>query len=142
MGIVKKLFGARQPAPLCEIHPDDRDLVRPEDLDWWKHFSLDECKAFEQEDITFRFAAWTKFRERDELSDADAARKVRLTFPRYYSTLTQRSDEKFALGAEDAKLPYVLRKRITDAVMARIIKHDAISRASSANALLRELIRA
>ena len=54
MGILSKFFNSKQPAPPCEIHPDDQDLVRPEDTEWWNSLSLDDCDAFGAEDCAVR----------------------------------------------------------------------------------------
>ncbi len=142
MGLLGKLFASTQPAPPCDVHPDDQDLVRTEDVDWWNGLSLDDCKSLEEEDNVFRFAAWKTFIERDGLSDLEAGKKVRLTFPTYYWKLAHRANEKFALGAPDAKLPFVLKDRVNRAVTARVIDKQAVERASSFNALIRQLIRA
>jgi len=84
MGLFKKFFGGCQPAPPCAIHPDDRDLVSSEDIEWWNKLSFQDCQALEQEDNVFRLAAFTKFRETDGLSTEEAGKKVRLSFPFYY----------------------------------------------------------
>lgn len=141
MGLFSKFFGGRQPAPPCAIHPDDRDLVSSEDIEWWNKLSFQDCQALEQEDNVFRLAAFTKFRETDGLSDEEAGKKVRLSFPFYYGKLEHRADEKFTLGTADAKLPYVLKDRINRAVMSRLIDKNAVMQASSMNALVREFIR-
>lgn len=142
MGLFGKLFGSKQPAPPCEIHSDDRDLIRKQDTEWWESLSLNDRVALMKEDEVFRFATWRKFVESDGLSDADAGRKVRLTFPSYYMKLTHRADEKFSLLASDAKLPLVLKDRVNRAVMGRIITKQAVEGTSSMNALVRQLIRA
>ena len=77
MGLLGKLFGTAKPAPPCEIHPDDRDLVRPADVEWWNSLSLDDCLLLEKEDNVFRFAAFQKFHVQDGLSVDDAGKKVR-----------------------------------------------------------------
>lgn len=142
MGIFSKFFRPKQPAPSCEIHSDDRDLVRPEDIEWWNSLSLDDCKAFAAEDKAFRFAAWRKFVETDGLSDADAGTKVRVSFPGYYYKLADRTNDKFHLTGPDALLPFVLKERVNQAVMNGIVEKRAIQDASSVNALIRQLIRA
>jgi hypothetical protein len=142
MGIFSNFFPPKQPAPPCEIHPDDKDLVRPEDIEWWNSLSLDDCKAFGVEDEVFRVAAWRKFVETDGLSDADAGRKVCVSFPGYYYKLADRTSEKFQLTGPDALLPFVLKERVNQAVMHGIVEKRAIQSASSVNALVRQLIRA
>jgi len=141
MGLFGKFFGGRQPAPPCTIHPDDRDLVSPEDIEWWNKLSLQDCQALEQEDNLFRLAAFTKHMETDGLSAEEATKKVRRSFPVYYWKLEHRDDEKLPVGTDDAKLPYVLKDRINRAVMGRLIDKNAVMQASSMNALVRELIR-
>lgn len=141
MGLFSKLFGAKEPAPPCAIHADDRALVKPEDVAWWNSLSLSDCQALEKEDNVFRLAAFQKFIETDRLPDAEAGKKVRLSFPTFYWQLGHRADEKFQLGADDAKLPYVLKDRINRAVMGRVVDKQAVERSSSFNALVRQLIR-
>ncbi len=142
MGLFSKLFGSKHAPPPCEIHDDDRDLVRNEDVKWWNGLSLDDCKALEQEDNVFRFAAWRKFVEEERLSDAEAGKKVRLSFPTYYWRIEHRADEKFLLTASDAKLPFALKDRVNRAAMSGLINKQAVTKASSFNALVRQLIRA
>ena len=79
--------------------------------------------------------------EEDGLSEEQAAKKVRCNFPFYYCSLEQRDEEQFSLSASDAKLPYVLKDRINRAIMSRKIDREALSRVSSLNALVRDLIR-
>lgn len=142
MGIFSKLFRTKQPAPPCEIHPDDQDLIRPEDVEWWNSLSLDDLRAFEVEDEAFRFAAWQKFVEKDGLSDVDARKKVLLTFPGYYYRVADRTSDKFQIAGPDALLPFVLKDRVNQAVMKGVIQKNTIESASSVNALVRHLIRA
>ncbi len=143
MGLFRTLFRARQPAaPPCAVHPDDRDLVRPEDVAWWSGLTLADCRALERQDDAQRLAAYRRLTESDGLAGAAAGEKVRLGVPTYYRTLELRDDEKFLLGARDAKLPYVLQQRVQRAVRKRVIDERALARASSFNALVRHLIRA
>jgi len=142
MGLLGKLFRAKQPAPPCAIHPDDRDLVRPEDVEWWGGLSLADCQTLERKDNAHRLAEFRKLTEAEGLPGAAAGEKVRLAVPTYYRTLEYRGDEKFVLGARDAKLPYVLQSRVQRAVKKQLIDEPALARASSFNALVRQLIRA
>lgn len=141
MGLFGKIFGSKQPAPPCAIHPSDKTLVRDEDAAWWNGLSLDDCKAFEHQDNITKVAAIQKFMKEDGLSEEEAAKKVRCNFPFYYWSLEQRNDEHFPLSASDAKLPYLLKDRINRTLMSRKIGREALSCASSLNALVRDLIR-
>ena len=141
MRLFGKTFGSKQPAPPCAIHAIDKTLVRDEDVAWWNGLSLDDCKVFEQQDNLTKVAAIQKFMEEDGLSEEEAAKKVRCNFTFYYWSLEERDDEHFPLSASDAKLPYVLKDRINRALMSRKIDSEALSRASSLNALVRDLIR-
>ncbi len=141
MGIFGKIFGSKQPAPPCAIHPSDKSLVRNEDVVWWDSLSLDDCMAFEQQDNVAIVAAIQHFIEEDGLTEEDAARKVRTNFPFYYWSLEQRDEEHFPLSNSDAKLPYVLKDRINRALMGGKIDSHALDHASSFNALVRELIQ-
>jgi hypothetical protein len=141
MGLFGKLFGSKEPAPPCAIHPDDQSLVRREDQEWWNDLSLDDCKSLEQQDNVFRVAALQKFMRDDGLPEEEAAKKLRLQFPFYYSTIKLRAQEHFQLSAADAKLPYVLKDRVNRAMTSGKVDRAALGRASSMNALVRELIR-
>jgi hypothetical protein len=141
MGLFGKIFGSKQPAPPCAIHTSDRTLVRDSDVAWWNGLTLDDCKAFEQQDNITKVAALQKFMEEDGLSEEEAAKKVRRNFPFYYWALEQRENEHFPLSESDAKLPYVLKDRINRALMSRKIDHQSLSKATSLNALIRDLIR-
>jgi hypothetical protein len=142
MGLLRKLLRAKPSAPPCAIHPDDRDLVRPEDVEWWNGLSLADYEALERKDSAARLAAFRKLTETKALPSASAGEQVRLTFPTYYRTLAHRGDEKFFLGERDAKLPCVLQARVQRAVKKRLIDDQLVARASSFNAIVRQLIRA
>ena len=142
MGLFNKFFGTKQPAPPCTIHPEDKDLVCNEDVDWWNSLSIDDCEAFEQQDNVAIVAVLQNFMEKDGLSEEDASKKIRTNFPYYYLSLEQRNEEHFPLSNLDAKLPYVLKERINRALMDRKIDSHALNQASSFNALIRGLIRA
>ena len=139
---LSKLFGPVQPAPHCATHPDDRDLVRQQDVEWWNGLSLKECQSLQKEDDRSRLGAFRKLTETGGLSYSAAGEKVRRVFPTYYLNLEQRADEKFMLGASDAKLPYALRDRVNRALKRHLLDQQAVERASSCNALVRQLIRA
>lgn len=141
MGLFGKLFGAAKPAPPCEIHPDDRDLIRPGDVEWWNSLSLDDCILLEKEDNVFRFAAAQKYHEKDGLTVVDAVKKVRLQFATYYLNLKNRAEEKYNLNAADAKLPCAIKDRINRAMMSGQVDKHSLQNASSFNALMRQMIR-
>lgn len=141
MGLLGNRLGAIQPAPACAIHPDDQGLVRAEDRAWWNDLSLDDCNGFEHQHTVFRAAALTSFKEDEGLSEEQALKKLRLGFPFYYLTLDERAKESFPITAADAKLPYILKDRVNRAMNGRMIDGAQLSRTSSMNALVRELIR-
>ena len=142
MGLFGKLFGRRQPAPPFTIHPDDEDLVSPADIEWWNKLSLKDCQKLVQVDDVFRMGSFSQYREKDNLSAEDAAKKVRRSHLFYYLNIEHRANEKYPVGAEDAKLPYVLKDRVNRAVTSGLIDKNAFLEASSVNALVRALIRA
>ena len=142
MGLLGKLFRAKQPAPPCAIHPDDRDLVRPEDVEWWNGLSVTDWRARERKDNAHRLAEFRKLTETHGLPSSAAGEQVRLALPTYYRTLEHRGDEKFVVGAPDAKLPCALQSRVERALKKRLIDDRAVARASSFNATVRQLIRA
>lgn len=141
MGLFGNLFRAKPPAPPCAIHPDDRDLVRAEDVEWWNGLSIGDYQALERRDSAHRLAEFRKLTETHGFPSSAAGEQVRLAFPTYYRTLEHRVDEKFAVGASDAKLPCVLQSRVERARKQRLIDGQAVARASSFNAAVRQLIR-
>lgn len=143
MGFLKKVFGKSQTAPNLPIHPDDRELITEYDTQWWESLTLDDCKAFEQQDNVAQFALYLKLVKEDGLSEEQAARRVRKLHTFYYGKLEQRDDEPLGFRGEDAKLPYILRDRANKAVIKYIRKMDKneIESASSMNAIIRNLIR-
>jgi hypothetical protein len=142
MGLLGKLFRAAPPAPPCAIHPDDRDLVRPEDVEWWNGLSVTDWRALERKDNAHRAAEFRKLTETHGFPSSAAGEQLRFAFPTYYRTLEHRGDEKFLVGAPDAKLPCVLQSRVERALQKRLIDERAVARASSFNAAVRQLIRA
>jgi hypothetical protein len=65
MSIFGKWSQSKDPGPECEIHVDDRSLVRAEDIEWWNRLSLDDCKELEQQDNVTKVAMLTKLMEED-----------------------------------------------------------------------------
>jgi hypothetical protein len=143
MGFLKNLFGASQPAPNLPIHPDDAELITDDDRKWYESLTLDDCKAFEQQDQVAQTALFMKLKD-DGLSAADAVRRVRKAHIFYYGTLGQRADEPLGFIGEDAKLPYIVKDKANKIIVKYIRKMDKkeIESASSMNALVRKYIRA
>jgi len=131
---------SHQPAPPCDIHPDDRGLAGPADIDWWKGLSVSDVQALDVEDQMFRYSAFVKFVERDGLSDQEAGRRIRQMSQAYYMALEDRADEQLAWGQDDLKLPYMIKERVNRAVVAGVITRDVVRTASSFNAVVRRLI--
>src|SRR4030042_2234858 len=92
MGFLKKVFGKSQPAPNLPIHPDDKELITEYDIQWWQSLTLDDCKAFEQQDNVAQLALFMKLVKEDGLSKEAAAGQVRKSNLSYYGTLEQRDD--------------------------------------------------
>lgn len=142
MGLFNKIFRSKEPAPQFQIHPEDTDLISDKDLRWWRTLSLDDCKAFEQQDNLFKVVALRDFIENLGLSKEEAAKKVRKSFLFYYGYLPERNDELFGFNGEDAKLPYMVKDRANRAI-SKIKKMNIEEResASSMNALMRQILR-
>jgi hypothetical protein len=143
MGFLKKVLGKSQPAPNLPIHPDDKELITEYDIQWWQSLTLEDCKAFEQQDNVAQFALFMKLVKEDGLSEEQAARQARKSHLFYYGTLEQRDNEPLGFRGQDAKLPYILKDRANKAVIKYIRKMDKseIESASSMNAIIRNLIR-
>ena len=141
MGFLKRLFGTREPAPDLPVHPDDKDLISDYDRHWWKSLTLEDCKAFEQEDNDYKLALFMKLCEESGLSEEEATEHVKKSVIRYYGTLEQRDYDPFT--GDDARLPYILKDRVNIAVMKYIVTMDKneVDSASSMNAIIRNLIR-
>jgi hypothetical protein len=102
MGFLKKLFGASQPAPnYLPIHPEDKELVKEDDIRWWESLTLDDCKLLEQQDMVAQYALFIKLVEEDGFSKEEAAKRLRKSHIFYYGTLKQRDNEP--LGVIDPK---------------------------------------
>jgi len=143
MGILKKLFGTRYPAPNHFIHPDDKELVTDSDFKWWQSITLEDCKAFEHQDNIARLALFMKLVEKDGFSKEDASKRVRKVFTFYYGTPEQRDNEPLGFSGDDSKLPYILRDRANKAIMKYMRNiEEEIESSTSINAIIRSLIRA
>lgn len=139
MGIFGKLFEQKKPAPSYEIHPDDRNLIKDQDIDWWKDLSMDSLKEIEQQDNVARMTAYTHFMETEGMSKEDALNEVKTSFPIYYLTLTQRLDKPFTEG-EEAKLPYILKNRINNTIVPKLSK-ESMSNGVHIHSLIRGLLK-
>lgn len=143
MGLFSKIFGSKEPAPPVQIHPKDANLVKEEDIRWWKTLTLDDCKEFETQDNIFRVVAIRDFVENQGLSEIEAVEKVKKCFFYYYGNISERNQgETFGFKGEDAKLPYLLKDRANRAVsiIKNMSKQERDSE-TSMNALLRRLIK-
>lgn len=138
MSIFGKLFGSKKPAPSYEIHPDDEKLIKSEDVDWWETMTTDSLKAIEQQDNVARMTAYSHFMESEGMSKEDALNEVKISFPIYYLTLTQRLDKPFSEG-EDAKLPYLLKNRINNTIVPKISK-ESMNSGTHIHSIIRRLL--
>lgn len=141
MGLLKRLFGTKEPAPSLPVHPDDKDLISDYDEQWWESLTLEDCKQIEGEDNDYKLALFIKLCEETDLSEKKATEHVKKSVIRYYGTLEQRDDDPFT--GEDARLPYILKDRANMAYMKYIVTMDKneVDSASSVNAIVRKLIR-
>ena len=64
------------------------------------------------------------------------------SLPWFYGKLEERENESLNLVSDDAGLPWILKGRIVEAVLAGKINKENLEQASSANALIRRLVRA
>lgn len=139
MGIFGKLFEQKKTAPSYEVHPDDKDLIKSQDIDWWKDLSMDSLKEIEQQDNVARMTAYTHFMESEGMSKEDALNEVKTSFPIYYLTLAQRLDKPFTEG-EEAKLPYILKNRINNTIVPKLSK-ESMSNGVHIHSLIRGLLK-
>ena len=141
MGLFGKLFGATTSAPPYTIHPDDNDLVRAEDIQWWNGLSMKDREDMEASQGVMRFGRVGSLMGAG-LSDTEMTKKIRLEMSTFYWRLEERNQEDFKLDAADAKLPSVLGARIYCAIKNGVIDNESTQGATSVNALIRQLIRA
>jgi len=120
------------------LHPDDENLVRDEDIEWFSNLSFSDLQAFEKGDNTCKGASYLKHRE-EGLSEEAAAAKTRQFWPYYYGSLNTRSNDKWQ--GEDALLPYHIKDRVNRAAAAKKFERVQLEDSTTMNALIRKLIR-
>ncbi len=76
------------------------------------------------------------------VSEENALRHATRSLPWYYGKLEVRENKALNLTSDDAGLPWILKERVINAVMAGKIKKQDLEQSSSINALIRRLIRA
>lgn len=124
----------------CEIHDNDRDLVKQSDIDWWRSLEVSDVMEMEQIDNAFKLAAYKKFRD-EGLDGHEAAKKVRVSFLVYYGRTKDRRDPRFKFSEQDVSLPYALKKRIDDSIASGAISKEELRSETSINAAIRRKIR-
>jgi len=100
--------------------------------------TIDSLKAIEQQDNVARMTAYTHFMESEGMSREDALNEVKISFPIYYLTLTQRLDKPFSEG-EGAKLPYLLKNRINNTIVPKITK-ESMNSGAHIHSIIRRLL--
>lgn len=136
-----RIFDRWRRAGPCEVHPDDAALVQPEDLAWWRKLSLAEAREYERNDNMRNLISYRALCEDQGMAPDEAMQRIAISSPRYYLTLDRRAAKSVLVRAEDARIPYVLRYRVDDGIIAGVFPRDAIFGAGSFNALIRQLIR-
>lgn len=118
-----------------------REGVRDQDIRWWFNMHDFERKILLKSDDVSTRSLFTKLRERDGLSEDEAAKEVRKRYPLFGDP----DDTAYASG-EDRPLPYELKGRIDNYVEKRIhtdpetFKKE-IQGSSTFNAFIREEVK-
>ncbi len=120
-----------------KVHPEDEELIQPEDIEWFSSITVQDVSKFEAEDNVFKMAAFKKYMDEDGLSDKEAAAKCRKYFPFYYYKSETR--EKDPHQGEDALLPYCLKYRINQA--AANLNKAEVESVTTMNAFIRQKIK-
>jgi hypothetical protein len=141
VALLRKLFGRGQPVPLLPVDPADEVLVSDADLSWWSSVTLWELKKFERDDAASREVLIRSHIKYGRATKEAAVSAAMRSLPTFYGTLEQRERGLSHLAPDDAPLPWILRKRIDDAIVMGEIRKTDLSRSSSMNALVRRLIR-
>lgn len=118
-----------------------KEGVRDEDIRWW--FNMDDLERrilLKLDDVT-RHALFTKLREEDGLSEGEAAKGVRKSYPVFGDP-----DDTTVATGEDRPLPYELKDRIRSFVKKRMQRDPEafkkeIKGSSSFNALIRREVK-
>ena len=142
MALFKKLFGRGEPAPALPIHREDQDLVSEADTAWWNTMTLKELAQIEKDDTASRLVIITYQMEDKGKPEEAAVRHAMRSLPWYYGELEERENKILNLASDDAGLPWILKERVVEAVLAGKIKKEDLEQSSSVNALVRRLMRA
>ena len=141
MTFLRELFGRGRPVPFLPVHPTDEALVGDADVAWWSSVTLWELKKYEREDAASRVVLIRSYMKYCRATKEAAAGKAMRSLPTFYGTLEQREAGLLDLAPDDAPLPWILRKRVDDAIVMGEVRKAELSRSSSMNALIRRLIR-
>lgn len=119
-----------------------KDGVRDEDIKWWMNrHELDRKMMIKVDDIS-KLALFSKLREEDRLSEEEAAREVKKSFPVFGD-----SEDTSTSHGDDSPLPFELKDRINVYIQKRLqtdpVEYKTeISESSFLNALIRKEIKA
>jgi len=141
VALLRKLFGRGRPVPFLPVHPADEALVSDADVAWWSSVTLWELKKYEREDAASRMFLARSHIKYGRATKKAAVGKAMRFLPSFYGTLEQREAGLPDLAPDDAPLPWILRKRVDDAIIMGEVRKADLNRSSSMNALIRRLIR-
>ena len=142
MALLEKIFGRGEPAPAFDLHGEDQDLVGDADTAWWNALTLKKLVKLEKHDnLALDAIVMDQMNNKGARREA-AERHAARSLPRYYLKLEKRENNILNLVSDDAGLPWILKGRVVDAVMAGRIRKEDIEQSSSVNALVQRLVRA
>ncbi len=104
--------------------------------------TLKELAKIEKDDTASRLVIiMYQMEDKGEPEEA-AVRHAMRSLPWYYGKLEERENKILNLTSDDAGLPWIVKGRVVEAILAGKIKKEDLEQSSSVNALIRRLMRA
>ncbi len=119
-----------------------RRLGAGADAAWWNTMTVKALAKMEEHDEAARVAIIIDQMEDKGEPEEAAVRHAMRSLPWYYGELEERENKILNLASDDAGLPWILKERVVEAVLAGKIKKEDLEQSSSVNALVRRLMRA
>jgi hypothetical protein len=131
----------RKRVPACEVHSNDRDLVKAEDVAWWNSLSALDWQKICKHMSGANGRAIASCRNTEGLTVWEANIVVQKTMCQFYGWIAERPSNMELGGDVDARLPYAVWKRVNESLGSGPLSAEILKGASSANAYVRQLIR-
>ncbi len=140
--LAKKMTPAQiaEAQKLARVHPEDVGLTSDDDREWFCSLTETDIASLTLEDDVPRLAAFIKFKDED-LSGADASRRVWRYFPYFYLDPSKRGQNPLGLTGENAEMPFLIKDKINRLAIEGKITKDVAESAETMNAAIRQLLR-